>query len=156
MKWQTRFESGEHRLSPVGCVKPWDVRSTLHAALPKKSVVCSGCRVTSGTGITLLESDNRGGITVKTCTKSTCSHIFILQILIILTTHIYQVKVNPPYFKVTSITSDKITWFGHDNVTKTRHESLWQKQWVQRRTFAVLHFYMHGVGDSVHWVLVFY
>ena len=51
-------------------------------------------------------------------------YLFNLQILILLTTHIHQVKVNPPYFKVTSITSDEITLFGHDHVTKTKHESL--------------------------------
>ena len=67
-----------------------------------------------------------------------------------------QVQVNPSYFKVTLITSDEITLFGHDDVTKTTHESLWQKQWIQRRTFAVLHYYTPGVGDSVHWVSVFY
>ena len=35
-----------------------------------------------------------------------------------------QVQVNPSYFKVTLITSDEITLFGHDHVTETRHESL--------------------------------
>ena len=61
----TRFETGAHRrLSPVGCVK---------AALQNKSVVCSGSRVTNRTVMKLLESDNWGGITFNTCTKSICS-----------------------------------------------------------------------------------
>ena len=48
---------------------------TLHAALQNKSVVCSGSRVTNSTVMKLHGSVNRGGIIVKTCTKSTCSHI---------------------------------------------------------------------------------
>ena len=47
---------------------------TLHAALQNKSVVCSGSRVTNSTVMKLHGSDNRGGIIVKTYTKSTCSH----------------------------------------------------------------------------------
>ena len=50
---------------------------TLHAALQNKSVVCSGSRVTNTTVMKLHESDNRGGIAVKTYTKSTCSHKLI-------------------------------------------------------------------------------
>ena len=51
---------------------------TLHAALQNKNVVCSGSRVTNSTVMKLHESDNRGGIAVKTCTKSTCSHFYCL------------------------------------------------------------------------------
>ena len=122
------------------------------------SDVCSGSRVTSGTVINLHGSDNRGGITVKKGVQRALAHtyLFNLQILIILTIRIRQVKVNPPHFKVTLITSDEIALFGHDDVTKTTHESLWPKQWIQRRTFALLHFYTHRVGDSVHWVSMFY
>ena len=66
IKGENIFENGAHwRLSPVGCVK---------AALQNKSVVYSGSRVSNSTVMKLLESDNRGGITVNTCTKSTCSH----------------------------------------------------------------------------------
>ena len=43
------------------------------AALQNKSVVCSGSRVTNSTVMKLHEFDNRGGIAVKTHTKSTCS-----------------------------------------------------------------------------------
>ena len=50
---------------------------TLHAALQNKSVVCSGSRVTNSTVMKLHESDNRGGIIVKTYTKSTCSYLYI-------------------------------------------------------------------------------
>ena len=47
---------------------------TPHAALQNKSVVCSGSRVTNSTVMKLRGSVNRGGITVETYTKSTCSH----------------------------------------------------------------------------------
>ena len=48
---------------------------TLHAALQNNSVVCSGSQVTNSTVIQLRGSVNRGGVIVKTCTRSTCSHI---------------------------------------------------------------------------------
>ena len=51
--------------------------STLHAALRNKSVVCSGCWVTSATGIKLHASDNRGGITVKTYKEHLLTHIYL-------------------------------------------------------------------------------
>ena len=65
---------------PVDCVKPWDVRPTLHASgtLQNKSVVCSGSRVTSGTVIKSRGSVNQGGITVKTCTNSTCPQLICI------------------------------------------------------------------------------
>ena len=47
---------------------------TLHAVLQNKSVVCSGSRDTNSTVMKLHGSYNRGGIAVKTCTKSNCSH----------------------------------------------------------------------------------
>ena len=49
--------------------RPYGVRP--HAALQNKSVVCSG------TVMKLRGSDNRGGIIVKTYTKSTCSYLYI-------------------------------------------------------------------------------
>ena len=48
---------------------------TPHAALQNKSVVCSGSRVTISTVMKLHWSVKRGGIIVKTYTKSTCSHL---------------------------------------------------------------------------------
>ena len=47
---------------------------TPHTALQNKSVVCSGSRVTISTVMKLRWSVKRGGIIVKTYTKSTCSH----------------------------------------------------------------------------------
>ena len=42
----------------------------------KKSIICSGSWVTNSTVMKLHGSDNRGGTAIKTCTKSTCSHIY--------------------------------------------------------------------------------
>ena len=50
---------------------------TLHAALQNKSIVCSRSWVINSTVMKLHEPDNRGGIAVKTYTKSTCSHMFV-------------------------------------------------------------------------------
>ena len=67
MKVENRFENGAHwQLLPVGCV---------NAMLQNKSVVCSSSQVTNSTVMKLHESDNRGGIAVKTYTKSTCSRM---------------------------------------------------------------------------------
>ena len=50
---------------------------TLHAALQNKSVVCSGSRVTNSTVMKLHESDNRGGIAVKTYKEHLLTYINI-------------------------------------------------------------------------------
>ena len=39
----------------------------------------------------------------------------------------YQVKVDPLYLKVTSITSDEFTFSGYDSVTKTSHKNVGEK-----------------------------
>ena len=72
---ENRFENsahfGSYRRSAVW--RPCGV--TPHAALKKKSVAWSGSQVTNSTVMKLHGSDNRGGINVKTYTKSTCSHM---------------------------------------------------------------------------------
>ena len=50
-------------------------KASLHAMLQNKSIICSGSQVTNCTVIKLHGSVNRGLIIVKTCTKSTCSHM---------------------------------------------------------------------------------
>ena len=53
---------------------------TLHAALQNKSVISSGSRVTNSTVKKLRESDNRGGITVKTYKE----HLLTIILLILI------------------------------------------------------------------------
>ena len=73
---------GSYRRSAV--CRPCGV--TPHAALQKKrkSVVCSGSRVTNSTVMKLHGSDNQGGINVKTYTKSTCSHMYLSAVTVTL------------------------------------------------------------------------
>ena len=53
--------------------RPCDVM--LHAVLQNKSLICSCSWFTSSAVMKLHRYDNQGGITIKTCTKHTCSHI---------------------------------------------------------------------------------
>lgn len=49
----------------------------------------------------------------------------------------YQVKADPIYFKITSVTLNQLnqlTPSGYDDITKTLYKSVWRKSWILKKT----------------------
>ena len=46
----------------------------------------------------------------------------------------YQVKADPIYFRISSVTLNQLTPSGYDDVTKTLYKSVWRKSWILKKT----------------------